>query len=218
MERILELPAIPVRDVRDGGPLGPRDAARAQARVLRDDCLSFSRRRAALARSRRHGAALAARSHSPYLREIEAIASRSAFRASGSSTAPTNGAAPRMRARRACRGCCARSTGRSRARPAYRVARMAGPRATTTAHLAGLCRGADRDGAGTLLGRDQPGAAVAADPPSLAEALRRRRQCGRDLVAPAHPAGPVAAPGDGAHVRPSRRRGRCWNRRRSRGR
>jgi hypothetical protein len=81
MERILELPAIPVRDVRDGGPLRHAELARAQARALRDDCLSW------LPAGARHLVpaldGLTRRwlrgSRSPYLAEIEAIAATLGF-------------------------------------------------------------------------------------------------------------------------------------------
>jgi hypothetical protein len=71
-----ELPAIPLRDVRDGGAIRHAVEAAAQARALRDDCLAWFPKRA------RHLVPLLdritrrwlMRSHSPYKAEIAAIA------------------------------------------------------------------------------------------------------------------------------------------------
>ena len=91
---------------------------RAQARALRDDCLSW------LPPGRGTWCPALDGMTRRWLRALAlALSGRDRgdrrdarlSRASGSSTARTNGAAPRMRATRtARRGCCARSTGRSR--------------------------------------------------------------------------------------------------------
>ena len=76
-----ELAVIPLRDVRDGGPLRHAIEARAQARALRDDCLAWFP-----AIARQMAPALDAltrrwlmRSRSPYLAEIGAIAGTLGF-------------------------------------------------------------------------------------------------------------------------------------------
>jgi hypothetical protein len=71
-----ELPAIPVRDLRDGGPLRHAIEARDVARALRDECLAW------FPAGARHFVPLLdritrrwlVRSHSPYVAEISAIA------------------------------------------------------------------------------------------------------------------------------------------------
>src|ERR1043165_3414779 len=71
-----DLPTIPLRDMRDGGPLRHAIEAAAQARALRDDCLAWlpsaARRMMPLfdAIPRRW----LMRSHSPYVAEITAVA------------------------------------------------------------------------------------------------------------------------------------------------
>ena len=122
---------------------------------------------------------------------------RSAFPASGSSTAPTNGAAPR----------CARDDGRAvagaharlavpGARPPCRDRPHGGPAgefySVTWPGFVGVLTAM---APGRFCGRDQPGAAVAAHAASVAAALRHRGQRDRDLVAAAHSAGSAAAPG-----------------------
>ncbi len=81
MEQIAPLPGIPVRDVRQGGPLRHATEARAQARALRDDCLSWfpagsSHLVPALDRMTR---SWLGRSKSPYLDEIASIAATLGF-------------------------------------------------------------------------------------------------------------------------------------------
>jgi hypothetical protein len=81
MERISELPAIPLRDVRDGGALRHALEAREQARALRDDCLSFfpSAFRHAVPMLDATTRRWLTRSRSPYVGEIESIATTLAF-------------------------------------------------------------------------------------------------------------------------------------------
>jgi len=70
-----ELPAIPMRDVREGGPLRHAVEAREQAQKLRDDCLSWlpvAVRRAMPALDAITRRWLT-RSTSPYVAEIAAI-------------------------------------------------------------------------------------------------------------------------------------------------
>ena len=85
--------------------------------------------------------------------------------------------------------------------------------------LAGLCRRADRDGAGPLCRQHQPGADVAPHAASLAASVRFRGERAEGLAAHrSHAAGPIAAP-DFRDLRGlSPRRGACWKRRRWRGR
>ena len=85
-------------------------------------------------------------------------------------------------------------------------------------HLAGLCRRADRHGAGPLRGVDQPGAAVAAHAASVAAAARHGGECARDLAAAPHAAGPVAARGVRDLPGLRQRAGNASRRRRSRAR
>jgi hypothetical protein len=75
------LPDIPIVDVRDGGPLRQAQEGAARARALRDDCLSFfpGPVAAALPLLDRLARRWLLRSRSPYLREIEGIASALGF-------------------------------------------------------------------------------------------------------------------------------------------
>jgi hypothetical protein len=76
-----QLPAIPVRDVRDGGPVRHAAEANAQALALRDDCLSFFPAGARYvipaldAMTRRW----LRRADTPYLNDIETIAASLGF-------------------------------------------------------------------------------------------------------------------------------------------
>ena len=109
-----ELPAIPLRDVREGGPLRHAIEAAAEARALRDDCLAW------LPPAARHMMPVLdaitrrwlMRSHSPYVAEIAAIAAALGFSGVWFLNGSYSGAARRWRAMTTRRGWCARSTGR----------------------------------------------------------------------------------------------------------
>ena len=217
-----DLPAIPVRDVRDGGPAAPRDGgARRRARCATIASRGFRRRRGTSmpvldAITRRW----LMRSHSPYVGEIAAICGGARFlRHLVPQRLLPMGLHVRWRATTTRRGWCARSTGRFPASaamsrsPAWRAGRRVLQR-----DLAGLCRRADRHGAGPLRGVDQPGAAVAAHAASVAAAARHAGERARDLAAAAHAAGPVAAAGVRDLRRLRERAGSGSRRRRSRGR
>lgn len=75
------LPDIPVVDVREGGPLRQAQEGAARARALRDDCLSFFPAVVAAALPLLDGLARRwlSRSQSPYIHEIEGIASALGF-------------------------------------------------------------------------------------------------------------------------------------------
>ena len=81
----------------------------------------------------------------------------------------------------------------SRARPPCRDrAHARAGRRVLQRHLAGLCRRADRDGAGPLCRGDQPGAAAGgATTQPLAAALRHRRQCDRHAISACAPSRPT---------------------------
>jgi len=79
--RVSKLPAIPVRDVRDGGPVRHAIEARDVGRAVRNDCISW------LPPAVRHALPMLdaitrrwlMRSQSPYVREISAISSELGF-------------------------------------------------------------------------------------------------------------------------------------------
>lgn len=75
------MPAIPVQDVRDGGPLRLAREGAAQARALRDDCVAFFPRGAGLLVSMLDaiGRRWLSRSRSPYVAEIGQIAAALGF-------------------------------------------------------------------------------------------------------------------------------------------
>jgi hypothetical protein len=195
------LPAIPVVDIREGGP--PRHARHSamQARALRDACLGFfppamlplvpvldrlSRR--SLARSR-----------SPYLAEIAQIAAALDVSGVWLLNASYHW------------GCTARASEHDGVPWLIRtldwpfiglgrhteLAHMRGACGDfISGHLARLCRRAHGDGAAALRGRSQPGTDAAADPASLASPLRLRGECLERAVARRpHSAGSAFAPG-----------------------
>jgi hypothetical protein len=81
MEQISPLPNIPLRDVRLGGPLRHATEANAQARALRDDCLSWfpAGARHLVPALDRMTKSWLGRSNSPYLDEIDSIAATLGF-------------------------------------------------------------------------------------------------------------------------------------------
>ena len=81
MDSTPQLPAIPVRDVREGGPLRHAVEARAQALALRDDCLSFFPGSVRYLMPALDGATRRwlTRSRSPYIAEITEIATTLGF-------------------------------------------------------------------------------------------------------------------------------------------
>ena len=78
---ISAMPAIPITDVRDGGPLRHAQKCAMQARALRDDCLAFFPRAAAPLVPTLDGVARRwlTRSRSPYVPEIAQIAASLGF-------------------------------------------------------------------------------------------------------------------------------------------
>ncbi len=192
-----ELPAIPVRDVRDGGPLRHAVEAREVGRALRDDCLSWlsARGPARDADARCHHAALADAFavavcrrdrrdlvHAWFLRNLVSqrllpvgLHRPRARRRCAVARAHARLAVPRARA--PCRGCPNGGTGR-------RVLQR---------HLAGFRGRSDRHGAGAVRGLDQPGADVAANAKAVDAAAGHDGECRHDLAIAAHAAGPDAA-------------------------
>ena len=81
MEQKSELPVIPVRDVRIGGPVQHAVEARVQARALRDDCLSFFHPAARHLIPALDGLTRRwlRRANTPYLADIETIAATLGF-------------------------------------------------------------------------------------------------------------------------------------------
>jgi hypothetical protein len=81
MNVMTPLPAIPVLDLRDGGPLRQASEGRQRARALRDDCLAWLPRGSAAALPLLDAVARRwlRRSRSPYLGEIDAIAATLGF-------------------------------------------------------------------------------------------------------------------------------------------
>ena len=78
---IRAMPAIPVTDIRDGGPLRHAQECARRARALRDDCLAFFPRAATPFVPTLDGVARRwlTRSRSPYVREIAQIAASLGF-------------------------------------------------------------------------------------------------------------------------------------------
>ena len=196
------LPAIPIIDIRDGGPLDHARQNAEQARALRDACLEFFPAAAkplvpALDWASRRWLG---RSRSPYVAEIARIADALNFSGIWLLNASYQW------------GCTARAVEHDGAPWLMRtldwpfkglgrhiaVARMrgAGDRRFLQRDLAGLCRRAHRDGARPLCRLHQPGADVAAHAASLAAAVRFRGERAEDLAAHrSHAAGSAAAPG-----------------------
>ena len=194
------LPAVPVVDVRDGGP--PQHAVRsaAKARALRDACLRFFPRAAlplvpAFDRLSRNWLE---RSRSPYVAEIADIAA--ALDLSGVWLLNAS-----------MQWGCTALAGEEDGEPWLvrtldwpfkglghntELAHMRGDeRRLLQRHLARLCRCSDRDGAAAFCRMPQPGADVAPDPASAAAAVRLRRQRRQSVVdRRLHAAGSAAAP------------------------
>jgi hypothetical protein len=180
MNAPLNLAAVPVVDVRGGGP--PRHArdARARARALRDDCVAWLPRATLPALPLLDGVTRRwlSRSASPYVPEVATIAAdlnfpgiwflNGSYQWGCTSRGCEEGGVPWL-----MRTLDWPFPGLGRH---VEVARMAGP-------------------AGDYWSVTWPGAAVAAHPPQMAAGLRHRPQRGRHLVGPPHSARPAAAPG-----------------------
>ena len=193
------LPAIPVVDVRDGGPTRHALQNPAKARALRDACLGIFPRavRPLVPSLDRISQRWLVRSRSPYVQRDRAHRRRARlFRRLALERLDAMGMhVAGLRARR-------RAVARAHARLAVRGSRTAhracaherGGRRFRQRDLARLCRRAHGDGAATLCRLYQSGADVAADAPSVAAAMRLRRQC-RDCLGRRRPhaAGSIAA-------------------------